>query len=249
MATVLTAGRRCSRRRLGVGGGAASVSMFTVAPRSGPAPPRSRTAPPSSGSSRPRHSSAATRRRRRGVGLPPPPLFFLYSPLSLPYRRRGHWERGKTPTWVGGGGLPALSLPPAFEPGRRKGQGEIPALPRLGLPGRPWRRRLSLSARLWSQGQGAGVKEAFPPPAPARFARGCARPLGVRAGWAARPRPAPRAGVVRPAARKGRLGALAGLVRIGMLTRGPHKAELEGKGMAVARRSWAERVRGLGRLD
>jgi hypothetical protein len=84
MATALTAGRRCSRRRLGVGGGAASVSMFTVAPRSGPAPPRSRTAPPSSGSSRPLHSAAAMRQRRRGVGLPPPPLFFLYSPLSLP---------------------------------------------------------------------------------------------------------------------------------------------------------------------
>jgi hypothetical protein len=84
MATALTAGRRCSRRRLRVGGGAASVSMFTVAPRSGPAPPRSRTAPPSSGSSRPCHSAAAMRRRRRGVGLPPPPLFFLYSPLSLP---------------------------------------------------------------------------------------------------------------------------------------------------------------------
>jgi hypothetical protein len=47
------------------------------------------------------------------------------------------------------------------------------------------------------------------------LSRGLTRPrahspvLGVRAGWAVRPRPAPRAGVVRPAA-QGRLGALAG---------------------------------------
>jgi hypothetical protein len=110
MATALTAGRRCSRRRLGVGGGAASVSMFTVAPRPGPAPPRSRTAPPSSGSSRPRHSVAATRRRRRGspAFTAPPPLL-LPSPFLFPFGGAA-LERGKTPMWVGGGGRLLLAF-------------------------------------------------------------------------------------------------------------------------------------------
>jgi hypothetical protein len=74
--TMLTAGRRCSRLRLGVGGGAAS--LFTAAS----APVRllrSRAAPPSPGSSRPRQASAATRRRRRGAPsfTAPPPLAAL----------------------------------------------------------------------------------------------------------------------------------------------------------------------------
>jgi hypothetical protein len=65
VASVLTAGRRWSRCRLDVGGGAASASRFTVVPCSGPAPPRSRSPPSPSGSSLPRPASAATRRRRR----------------------------------------------------------------------------------------------------------------------------------------------------------------------------------------
>jgi hypothetical protein len=105
---VLTAGRRCSRRRLGVGGGAASVSVFTAASRSGPAPPRSRMAPPSSGSSRPRQSSAATRRRRRGArssSVPPSSSSTLpsLSPIGGAALERGQnpnvgwWDAVATP--------------------------------------------------------------------------------------------------------------------------------------------------------
>jgi hypothetical protein len=58
-----------------------------------------------------------------------------------------------------------------------------------------------LSARPRSQGQGAGVKGDFPSPVQVRLARGCARPLGVRVAWLARPShraPPARCGSVDP---------------------------------------------------
>jgi hypothetical protein len=93
VATMLTAGRRCSRRRLGVGGGAASVFTAASAPvrllrgheRRLPRPaPRVPVKP---------------QQRRAGGGaahrLSPPLLLFLYSPLPLPYRRRGTGKGAK----------------------------------------------------------------------------------------------------------------------------------------------------------
>jgi hypothetical protein len=87
VATMLTAGRRCSRRRLGVGGGAASVFTAASAPvrllrgheRRLPRPaPRVPVKP---------------QQRRAGGGAAhrpsPPLLLFLYFPLPLPYWRRG----------------------------------------------------------------------------------------------------------------------------------------------------------------
>jgi hypothetical protein len=118
VALVLTAGRRWSRCRLDVGGGAAS--RFTVVLCSGPALPRSRSPPSPSGSSLPRPAPAATRRRRRASvsrlasSSPTPPFFF-------PLRRR-LWEGAKTPMRVGGGGPLALALPLLLNPRRRMGR-------------------------------------------------------------------------------------------------------------------------------
>jgi hypothetical protein len=87
-----------------------------------------------------------------------------------------------------------------------------------------------LSARPRSQGQGAGVKGDFPSPVQVRLARGRARPLGVHAGWAVRPRPAPRALVRRDRRRKG--GSVTRRVGEdkGADTRGPRDRDREGCG-------------------
>jgi hypothetical protein len=101
-ALVLTAGRRWSRCRLDVGGGAAS--RFTVVLCSGPALPRSRSPPSPSGSSLPRPAPAATRRRRRASvsrlasSSPAPPL--LLSPSD------GGSGKGQKPQY----GLVAVAL-------------------------------------------------------------------------------------------------------------------------------------------
>jgi hypothetical protein len=166
MATALTAGRRCSRRRLGLGGGAASVSMFTVAPRSGPAPPRSRTAPPTSGSSRPRHSAAATRRRRRGTPAFTAPRPLLLPPsLPLPLRRRGS-GRGQNPN-VGWWRWTTAPCPPplAVEPPAPQGMAKTQRCPCWVCPGVRGGAARSLSTPPRSQGRSAGVNGTFPPPA------------------------------------------------------------------------------------
>jgi hypothetical protein len=73
-------------------------SVFTAVSFSGSAPLLSGTASPSSGSSRPRHSPAAARRRRRGT-QPAPPRFSFPGPL--PSCGGTHTRMGKTPTRVG----------------------------------------------------------------------------------------------------------------------------------------------------
>jgi hypothetical protein len=109
--------------------------MFTVAPRSGPAPPRSRTPPPPSGSSRPRHSAAATRRWRRGVGLPPPRLLFLYSPLPLPLRRRGSGKGAKPQCGLVAMAFQRSAFPLLLNPGAARGRAKSRCCPGLGCPG------------------------------------------------------------------------------------------------------------------
>jgi hypothetical protein len=180
VATMLTAGRRCSRRRLGVGGGAASV--FTAASAPVRFPPLSRAAPPSSGSSRTRPASAATSRRWRGAPSfsTPPPLLLLPSFL-FPLRRRGT-GKGQNPN-VGWWRWPSSPLPSPLllNPGAARNRAKSRCCPGLGCPGARGGAP-PLSARPWSPRVGRGVKVAFPSPVPARFARGRARPLGVRAG-------------------------------------------------------------------
>jgi hypothetical protein len=91
VATMLTVGRRCSRRRLGVGGGAASVSVsvFTAAS----APVRLLASPSSLSSDAPA--------RRGARSSPAPPLLPLLS-SSSPLSAARALERGKTPKRVGG---------------------------------------------------------------------------------------------------------------------------------------------------
>jgi hypothetical protein len=180
----LSQARRGWRRGVGVD--------VTVAPRSGPAPPRSRAAPPLSGSSHPRHSAAAARRRRRGSPaptaspplLPPPPFLFPFGGAAL--------ERGQNPN-VGWWRWTTASCPPplAFETPAPPGQGEIPGLPRLGPPGWPWRRRLPFSMRPWTPRHGAGAKGSFPSPARLDSRAGAPNPSAcVPLGDPAVPRPA-----------------------------------------------------------
>jgi hypothetical protein len=95
--TMLTAGRRCSRRRLDEEGGASSV--FTAASCSGSASLLSRTASPSSGSSCPRRSPAAARQRRRGTQLAPP-RFSSPDPSPLAAVHTREW--GKPPSGLVG---------------------------------------------------------------------------------------------------------------------------------------------------
>jgi hypothetical protein len=189
MATVLTAGRRCSRRRLDVVGGAASV--FTVAPRSGPAPPRSRTASPSSGSSRSRRFPAATRWRDAAHGLPPLLLLFSHSPLPFTYRRRGHWKGAKPHCGLVGEGRVRSRGDVDAQSRRREGM-DAPGAPGLAAcAGSATWPALSGRHRAWGvTGRGTGVLS--PVDSSPGVGHGCARRLGVRAGWAVRP-PPPRA--------------------------------------------------------
>jgi hypothetical protein len=199
VASVLTAGRRWSRCRLDVGGGAASTSGFTVVSCSAPAPPRPRSPLPPSGSSRPRPASAATRRRRRGVGPPPRLSSFALPPSSSPTAER-LWEGGKNPNagwwrWPSG-----TCLPPLLNPRRRRVEAESQVCPRLGPPGARGGAGLSLSRDRGPRGLGAGQKWLFLPPALARFARGRPAPRrACRPGGSAAPRAA-RAGATGPAA-------------------------------------------------
>jgi hypothetical protein len=101
--------------------------------------------------------------------------------------------------WTTATGSPPL----AFESPGAARQGEIPGLPQLGPPGRPWRRRLPSSLRPWNTEARRGGKRVFPLPGPARFACGRAHSPRRACRWATRPCPAPRAGAVRPAAREG----------------------------------------------
>jgi hypothetical protein len=121
-------------------------------------------------------------------------------PSSSPSAAR-LWKGGKTPMRVGGGGRPLLALlplllnPPAPQ-GRAKSRGCPSWVRPGGRGGAACPFCASLDTEAWR-----GGKRVLPFPGPARFARGRAQPLGVRAGWATRPCPAPRAGVARPAAR------------------------------------------------
>jgi hypothetical protein len=197
-ATALTAGRRCRRRRLGVGGGAASV--FTAAPALVRFPRGLRAAPPSSGSSRSRPASAATRRRRRGVGLPPPRLLFLNSPPSSSPTAARLWKGAKPQCGLVARPTAPCLPPLAFESPAPQDMAKSQRCPCWVCPSARGGAARFLFAQPRSQGHGAGVIGSFPPPAPLD-SRARARALGVRAGWATRPCPAPRAGVARPAAR------------------------------------------------
>jgi hypothetical protein len=178
---------------------------------SGPAPPQSRTAPPSSGSSRTRHSTAATRQRRRGSpAFPAPPSLLLPSPPPASPSAAA-LEGGKTPMWVGGDCPLPLALLPLLNPRRRKDEANFRCCPPPGLD-RPVPVAAPAAhshATVDHEGQGAGQKRLFLPPALAWFARG--RPVPRRAcrpGGSAAPRAA-RAGATGPAALW--LGVLAGL--------------------------------------
>jgi hypothetical protein len=247
MATALTAGRRCSRRRLSVGGGAASVSMSRWRPapvrlllghvRRLPCPaPRVLVTP---------------RRRRTGGGAahqPPPPLhlFFHLPPSSSPSAAR-LWKVGKTPMWVGGGGRLLLALLPLLlKPRRRQDRAKSRGCPGLDRPGGRGGVACPFLCDLGHRGMARGQKgPSLPRPGSIR-AR--ARPTPRRAcRWATRPCPAPRAGVVRQAARKGAARCAGGVGKeIRVLTPGTHVTELEKKG--AARFRWADRGHGLGRL-
>jgi hypothetical protein len=121
-------------------------------------------------------------------------------------------ERGQNPNvgwwrWTTGPRLPSL----AFEPRRRKGQGEIPGLPRLGPPGRSWRRRLLSLYATEDTGARRGGKRGFSSPGPGSN-RARARPAPRRAcrlGGPAAPRPAcwcGETGGARPARCAGGVG-------------------------------------------
>jgi hypothetical protein len=160
-AVVLTLGRRCSRGR--PVGGVASVFravkafpavqmspvvlVFTpanVLRSSGPCSRSWFTASSSSGAARDaaRSSPGTSSAHRCGRVLPWAGAAAAPSPAPFHGALTDGVER-ENPNGVGGGGQLALCLPLlAFEPPAPLGQGEIPTLPRLGLPGRPWRRRL-----------------------------------------------------------------------------------------------------------
>jgi hypothetical protein len=140
-----------------------------------------------------RRTPPLARRRRAGVAassLGParqrrPPPAFSHGALTDRIGR-------ENPNRVGGGGQQALRLSPlAFESPAPPGQGEIPGLPRLGPPGRPWRRRLPFLCDLGHRGMARGQKgPSLPRPGSFRVR---ARPTPRRAcrlGDPAVPRPA-----------------------------------------------------------
>jgi hypothetical protein len=126
---VLTAGRRCRRRRPGVGGGAASVFTAALDPllRSGSSS-ITYGASPSSGSSRTRPSAAASRRRRRGSPASPAPPSLLY--LPPPASPSAAALEGAKPQ-CGLVARPTVPcLPPlAFDSAAPQGRGDFPVLP------------------------------------------------------------------------------------------------------------------------
>jgi hypothetical protein len=145
------------------------------------------------------------RRRRAGGGAahrPSPPLllFFYLPPFLFPFGGAA-LERGQNPN-VGWWRWTTAPCPPplAFEPPAPQGMAKTQRCPCWVCPGARGGAARFLSTHPRSQGRGAGVNGTFPPPA-WLDSRARARALGVRAGWATRPCPAPRAGVARPAAR------------------------------------------------
>jgi hypothetical protein len=122
------------------------------------------------------------RRRRAGGGAahrPSPPLllFSFLPPFLFPFGGAA-LERGQNPNagWWRRTTAPC-SPPLAFESPGAARQGEIPGLPQLGPPGRPWRRRLPFLCILGHRGMARGQKGTSLP-----------RPGSIRA----RARPTPR---------------------------------------------------------
>jgi hypothetical protein len=188
VATMLTTGRRCSRRRLGVGGGATSVFTAASAPgrllrgheRRLPRPaPRVPVKP---------------QQRRAGGGavhlLPPPLLLFLYSPLLLPYRRRGSGKGAKPQRGLVAVDYQLSASPLLLNPGAARDRAKSLGCPGLDRPGARGGAACSLYATE-DTGARRGGKRGFSSLGPGSI-RARARPAPRRAcrlGGPAAPRP------------------------------------------------------------